>query len=210
MSKKEKSKDKNSKNVEDRYTYKTDHEHVLALPDTYVGSIVSDNMDMWVLDENANKFVKKNVQLPPGLYKIFDEVLVNTRDHTIRDKKCKNIKVDIDKMSGKIVVWNDGGGIPVEMHKEFGAYVPEMIFGNLRTSENYDQTGKIIGGKNGFGAKLANIFSTEFIVETVDSDRKNIINKFSKITCLIRENQKLKLQKKSHIQELVLSLISKI
>ena len=64
---------------------------------------------------------------------------------------------------------NNGKGIPIEMHKEHGMYVPEMIFGHLLTSSNYnDQDKKVTGGRNGFGAKLTNIFSTEFIVETGD------------------------------------------
>jgi len=48
-----------------------------------------------------------------------------------------------------------------------------MIFGQLLTSSNYDdQEKKTTGGRNGYGAKLANIFSTKFIVETADSKNK--------------------------------------
>jgi DNA topoisomerase-2 len=158
--------------IEQIYKHKTPHEHILSEPDTYVSSIAPDDINMWVFDDATERFEYRNINIPPGLYKIFDEILVNTRDHTVRDKTCKNIKISLDKDSGRITVWNDGKGIPVEMHKEFHAYVPEMIFGNLRTSSNYDTKGKIVGGKNGFGAKLTNIFSTEFILETVDSDRQ--------------------------------------
>merc|ERR1711991_1065348 len=50
-------------------------------------------------------------------------------------------------------------------------YVPELIFGNLLTGSNFDDNQeKTTGGRNGFGAKLANIFSTEFTVETADSN----------------------------------------
>jgi DNA topoisomerase-2 len=43
----------------------------------------------------------------------------------------------------------------------------------LLTSSNYDDNKKkVTGGRNGFGAKLANIFSSEFIVETADSNNK--------------------------------------
>ena len=69
-------------------------------------------------------------------------------------------------------MYNNGKGIPIEMHKEHGMYVPEMIFGHLLTSSNYDDNEKkVTGGRNGFGAKLTNIFSTEFIVETGDSKK---------------------------------------
>src|SRR5436853_2647029 len=80
------------------------------------------------------------------------------------------IKVNIDKEEGKISIYNNGKGIPVEIHKEENVWVPELIFGHLLTSSNYDDSDKkVTGGRNGYGAKLANIFSTEFIVETTDS-----------------------------------------
>ncbi|CRK09923.1 hypothetical protein BN1723_009093 [Verticillium longisporum] len=61
-------------------------------------------------------------------------------------------------------------GIPVEMHKQHGIYVPEMIFGHLLTGSNYDDDEKkTTGGRNGYGAKLCNVFSTEFTVECQDS-----------------------------------------
>lgn len=61
-------------------------------------------------------------------------------------------------------------GIPITMHKEEGVYVPELIFGHLLTSSNYnDSQKKVTGGRNGYGAKLCNIFSSEFSVETGDS-----------------------------------------
>jgi len=82
------------------------------------------------------------------------------------------IKIEIDKENGMISVFNNGKGIPVEIHKKEGCYVPELIFGHLLTSSNYDDTQKkVTGGRNGYGAKLCNIFSKEFIVET--ADKKN-------------------------------------
>ena len=67
----------------------------------------------------------------------------------------------------KIRIWNNGQGIPVEVHREHKLLVPTMIFGHLLTSSNYDDTEKkTVGGRNGYGAKLCNIFSTRFEVET--------------------------------------------
>ena len=64
----------------------------------------------------------------------------------------------------------NGKGIPVETHNEENVWVPELIFGHLLTSSNYDDSEKkVTGGRNGYGAKLANIFSSEFTVETTDS-----------------------------------------
>ncbi len=139
--------------VEDIYKKKNHREHILDLPDTYIGSAEPDTREMYVYDDESSKIIKKDITYVPGLYKIYDEILVNARDHSIRDKNCKNIKVSINKDEGTISVWNDGAGIPVELHKEHNVYVPELIFGHLLTSSNYEQKGKIVGGKNGYGSK---------------------------------------------------------
>ena len=79
------------------------------------------------------------------------------------------IKVTLDKENNTISIQNNGKGIPVEIHKKEKVYVPELIFGHLLTSSNYDDDErKVTGGRNGYGAKLCNIFSTQFIVETAD------------------------------------------
>lgn len=70
-------------------------------------------------------------------------------------------------------MYNNGKGIPVAHHKVENMYVPEMIFGTLLTSSNYnDDERKVTGGRNGYGAKLCNIFSTRFTVETSDRQHK--------------------------------------
>ena len=81
-----------------------------------------------------------------------------------------NLKVTIDIENKSISVYNDGKGIPIEMHATEKIWIPELIFGQLLTSSNYDDDeAKVTGGRNGYGAKLANIYSTEFIVETASS-----------------------------------------
>lgn len=85
----------------------------------------------------------------------------------------KRLEVVIDSKQNMISVLNDGKGIPVQIHKEYNIYVPELIFGHLLTSSNYnDAEKKVTGGRNGYGAKLTNIFSSKFIVETADSKSK--------------------------------------
>ena len=126
---------------------------------------------MWVHDGAA--LVHRSITYSPGLYKIFDEILVNAADNKVRDDSMDTLKVDLDPATGTVNVYNNGDGIPVEMHKEEGVYVPELIFGHLLTSSNYDDAEKkVTGGRNGYGAKLANIFSKEFVVETCDGARK--------------------------------------
>jgi DNA topoisomerase-2 len=82
-----------------------------------------------------------------------------------------SLKVDIDVEAGTISVYNNGRGIPIEMHSKEGIYIPELIFGHLLSSSNYDDDEKkLTGGRNGYGAKLANIYSHEFILETADKN----------------------------------------
>ena len=166
-----KSKSFKSKTVEEKYEKKTPREHILDLPDTYIGSVELSKETRYV--KSGNSMILKEVEFVPGLYKIFDEIVVNARDHKIRDSSLKNIKINVNKETGGISVWNDGVGIEIAIHKEYNVYVPELIFGHLLTSSNYDKDEKkITGGKNGYGAKLANIYSKKFIVETIDTSNK--------------------------------------
>jgi hypothetical protein len=167
--------------VEDVYKKLSQLEHILLRPDTYIGSTEKQTATLWVFDGDSlstpapgagPRLSFRQVTYAPGLYKIFDEILVNAADHKVRDASMDTLKVDIDPSAGLISVWNNGGGIPVEIHKGEGVYVPELIFGHLLTSSNYDDDEKkVTGGRNGYGAKLANIFSTRFVVETADGSR---------------------------------------
>ncbi|CAI7859235.1 unnamed protein product [Closterium sp. NIES-53] len=157
--------------IEQTYQKKTPLEHVLLRPDTYVGSVQSHTQTLWVYENG--RMVHREATIVPGLYKIFDEILVNAADNKQRDPSMDLLKVNIDPEKNMIKVWNNGKGVPIEIHADENCYVPEMIFGHLLTSSNYDDTEKkTTGGRNGYGAKLANIFSTEFVIETADGDRK--------------------------------------
>ncbi|XP_018321367.1 DNA topoisomerase 2 [Agrilus planipennis] len=159
--------------IEKIYQKKSQLEHILLRPDTYIGSVERVSEVMWVYDDEKQIMIKKTLSYVPGLYKIFDEILVNAADNKQRDKKMDCIKVEIDSENNVISVWNNGQGIPVVMHKEENMYVPTMIFGHLLTSSNYnDEEEKVTGGRNGYGAKLCNIFSTKFTVETACKDYK--------------------------------------
>jgi len=181
-----------------KYQKLTDKEHILKKPDTYIGSI--ENTDHTDYIFNDDKIVSKEFQYIPGLYKLFDEGIVNCRDHVIRQAQAvkdnienalpvSNIEITIDA-DGTIHMYNDGNGIDVAQHPEYKIWIPEMIFGHLRTSTNYDENKKekIVGGKNGFGFKLVLIWSTYGKVETVDHVRglkyvqefKNNLNEIGK------------------------------
>ena len=175
------------KKVEDKYKKYELLEHILALPDTYIGSIEPQKITSYIYDDSSKKMVSDELSYIPGLLKIFDEVIVNAIDHSMRlkaeedkgkedIKHVKNIKVTIDKVSGRITIMNDGNGVDIKKHSSYGdLWIPELIFGELLTSTNYDKgEEKIWGGKNGYGSKLTNIFSKEFVIETVDHYTKKI------------------------------------
>ncbi|KAI0978809.1 hypothetical protein GJ496_000179 [Pomphorhynchus laevis] len=168
-----------NQSIERIYQKKTQLEHILIRPDTYIGSVEKSTQEMWVAseiqegDEIITKMVKKQITFVPGLYKIFDEILVNAADNKQRDKSMSNLKVDINVEKCRIRIYNDGKGIPVTMHKKEQVFVPTLIFGHLLTSSNFDDNQKkVTGGRNGYGAKLCNVFSTEFMVETSCKDFK--------------------------------------
>ncbi|KAK5699278.1 DNA topoisomerase 2 [Elasticomyces elasticus] len=153
----------------DQYQKLTQLEHILKRPDTYIGSVERTTEQMWVYNSETEHMENRKVSYVPGLYKIFDEILVNAADNKQRDKNMTELRVWVDREGGVIAVKNNGRGIPVEMHGKEGIWIPEMIFGHLLTSSNYDdEEAKVTGGRNGYGAKLTNIYSTRFDLETVD------------------------------------------
>jgi DNA topoisomerase-2 len=159
------------KTIEELYQKKTDREHVLLRPDMYIGDIIKQTESLWIF-ENDN-MIKKSMVYVSGLYKIYDEIIVNAWDRTIVDETCDTIKVNINQEQGLIEVWNNGQGIPIVIHKEYNMYIPELIFGEFKTSTNYDDSqARITGGKNGLGAKCCGVFSSEFTIDTVDSENK--------------------------------------
>jgi len=160
--------------IANKYQKKSQLEHILDIPDTYIGSIEKQDELIYIFNDTTNKINKKKITYISGLQRIFEEIILNAFDQTVRlGTNTTQIKVKIDKEKNEITVWNDGKGIPVIYKESEKVYIPEMIFGMLLTSGNYDKNEKrITGGKNGYGAKLTNIFSNEFKLETVDEERK--------------------------------------
>jgi DNA topoisomerase-2 len=157
-----------------KYKKHTHHQHILELPDTYIGSTATTPETRWVYDATSGKMIWRALSFTPGLYKIFDEIVVNARDEYIRSTTTAGMTpvkhIDVAVASNGegatiISVENDGDGIPIEKHED-GVMMPEMIFGQLLTSSNYDKSeAKIVGGRNGYGQKCTNIFSTLFTID---------------------------------------------
>lgn len=183
-----------------RYQRKSEINHVLDAPDTYVGSTETDEVSKWIIKGDGMEYNK--VQFNPALYKLFDEVIVNARDHYVRTQtltnRVKNIKVEIK--DNVLSVFNDGEGIDIARHPELDIWIPQLIFSSLRTSTNYDKEEKrIVGGKNGFGVKLVCIYSKWMEIELVDQKRKLIYKqRFENNMTLIHKPVIKKSSKKSY------------
>ena len=162
----------NESHIEDEYDEKDLRTHVYDTPDTYAGSD-QETPDVLPLMEDK-EIIFKDTEIIPAIYKMFDEMIVNARDQRERLKDIKDshpvteIKVTINEETGEISIYNNGDSIKVQKHSS-GLYNAELIFGRLLTSGNYKKGQKrTVGGKNGYGAKIVNIFSTSFDVETGD------------------------------------------
>lgn len=161
--------------------HKSDKQHILDAPDTYIGSIECVDTNVWIMNSEGTKIVEQNINYIPGLFKLFDEGIVNCRDHVVRmaqkiNEKTENalpvthIDITIDQ-DGTIHMLNDGNGMDI-IQDANGIWQPELAFAHLRTSGNYKKNEeRITGGKNGYGFKLVLLWSTYGRIETVDHIR---------------------------------------
>lgn len=162
-----------SASISDNYQVLSDIEHILLKPGMYVGSSQLITEDMYIIEDG--NITKKSIKYIPALQRLYEEILLNAFDQTVRDgTDCSEIHVNIDKETNTIIVHNNGQGLPIVLKEELDCYIPEMVFGMLRSGSNYSDEDRITGGTNGLGAKLANIFSTTFTLETADSERKKL------------------------------------
>ena len=164
------------KTIEEKYTSMTEREHIIRRSGMYVGNTSESTKQEFIYDNDEDNITIQNVTFSDAMLKLFDEVLSNSCDEYRRIDNMGLTKIDVivNKSNNEITI-KDNGGIPIKKHKDAGMYVPEFIFGQLRTSSNYDDSENRIGvGTNGLGAVLANIFSKKFNV--ISSDSKNKID----------------------------------
>lgn len=159
-----------------KYVKKDPISHILDRPDTWVGSIRSRSVEDYVVVDDKFHIAKKKIDISPAIIRMFIEPLSNVIDNVARSNQGKNktkkIAVSIDQESGEVSFWNDGEVIPVEMHEEEKVHNHTMIFGQLLTGSNYDDTEdrEDISGRNGIGIKAVNVYSKEFKVEGLDPE----------------------------------------
>jgi DNA topoisomerase-2 len=163
-----------AKEVSSKYKVLTDVEHVLHRPSTYIGSTKQQTSDEFVYENN--KIQRKSVTYNPAFLKIFDEILTNAVDESKRNKNLNTIVVSV---TDDTITVKDNGGIPVIQHTQHKKWIPELIFSQLRSGSNFDDSeDRVVAGTNGLGSTLTNIFSKTFIVKTADG-QKQFLQTFS-------------------------------
>ncbi|SOB74045.1 topoisomerase IIA [Cedratvirus lausannensis] len=152
------------------YKKLTHEEHIRKISDMYVGS--DQRVERVVRVFDGENFGNVTTVFPEAGEFLFLEVLSNASDNVLRsrlqDVKHGDVKVWMDGTT--VIVQNGGIPIPVEMHPDYEVWTPELIFGNLLTSSNYEGERKV-GGVYGLGSKLVNLYSTYFAVEIGDATR---------------------------------------
>lgn len=158
------------KTIEERYTALSEKEHIRKRSGMYIGSVKNEDAQLFLYNKETAKMQLKDISYSPGLLKIIDEIISNSCDEYRRKNNLGLNKLEVTLYKNGKVEVKDNGGIPVVIHKTAGVYVPEFIFGNLRTSSNYDDTEERNGlGTNGIGSVISNIFSKNFSIYTADT-----------------------------------------
>ena len=166
-----------TKKVEEKYKELSERDHVLMRSGMWVGSIKEEERQSFVYDDNQGKMTMEDITYSPGMLKLFDEILSNSCDEYRRKDNMGltqiDVEVDLCENYKNYITVRDNGGIPIVMHKDAKMYVPEFIFGRLRTSSNYDDTeDRNVIGTNGVGSSLTNVFSKVFNIESADGKNK--------------------------------------
>ena len=162
-----------AKKIEEKYKELSEREHILLRPGMWVGSIKEEEKTMFLYDSHSETMEIREVKYTPAMLKVVDEVISNSCDEFRRKDNLGLTDIWVTLSEDGWITIKDNGGIPVVKHKEAGIYVPEFIFGRLRTSSNYDDTeDRNVIGTNGVGSALCNVFSKQFIIETCDKKHK--------------------------------------
>ena len=169
-----------TKKVEEKYKELSERDHCLLRPGMWIGSIKDEERQSFVYDDKQGKMTMEDITYAPAMLKLFDEVISNSCDEFRRKDNMGltqiEVTIDLSEKAENYITIRDNGGIPIVMHKDAKMYVPEFIFGRLRTSSNYDDTeDRNVIGTNGVGAGLVNVFSKVFNIESADGKNRLIV-----------------------------------
>ena len=159
----------------DYQRYGSTREHIYNITDTYIGSDEQMPRSERVLNLETMVFQEEEITVPEGVERIFVEISSNAGDNVARSLRHKIDPGEVTiKMDGEIISVRNGGiPIPVEIHPVEKMWAPQLIFGVLHSSSNYNKEKvRTECGRNGYGAKLTNIFSKYFMVTVGDPNNK--------------------------------------
>lgn len=120
------------------------------------------------------------VKIRPGMYTntenpnhIIEEVLDNSLDEALAGHATK-ITVTYQK-DGRVVVEDDGRGIPTDIHEATGIPAVELVFTRLHAGGKFDSEAYgMSGGLHGVGVSVTNALSDELIVEVKNKGHKEV------------------------------------
>lgn len=180
------------KSIEDIYKSMDPIEHIILRPGMYIGSVKNEPKQMFIYSNDESKMILKDVDYTPALVKLLDEIISNSCDEYRRTTNMGLTEINVHLDKSGIVNIKDNGGIPIVKHKEAKVYIPEFIFGQLRTSSNYDDTeNRDVIGTNGLGSKICNIFSEYFSIYTADG-KKSFFRSWKNNMRTINDDLKIK------------------
>jgi len=167
-----------NESIKTEYQNLSQREHILKRMNLYLGSKNSTENTIWILNKENNQLEKETLSYSIAFVNALFESLQNAVDHALRCKdikgvnKCDTIKLEFNKETGEISVFNNGQGIKVEKFNNTDQYIIEVIFSEYLSGSNFNNDSDIKIGANGLGIKLLNTISKYFIVETSDTNSK--------------------------------------
>lgn len=161
------------KSIEQKYQAMSERDHILNRPGMWVGSIKYEDSQMFVYDIDEAKMKIADLSYIPAMLKLVDEVISNSCDEFRRKGNMGLTQINVTINSNGYITIRDNGGIPIVMHKEAGVYVPEFLFGQLRSSSNYDDSEeRDVVGTNGVGSALTNVWSKQYEITSADGKKQ--------------------------------------
>ena len=144
--------------------------HVYDLPDTYIGGVEFTQRPEYIFNFETQTIIHHVISLPPGVERLFLEILSNACDNVYRSRNAglDPKRIDVVMTNSTITVTNYGNPIPVLMHPEYKEYGPSTCFGQLLSGTNFTDNRGYSGGRNGYGASLTNVFSHVFEATVYD------------------------------------------
>lgn len=156
----------------------SDIEHLLALPEMYIGSMSPIEQEEFIYSDD--KIKKETVKYVPALLKIINEAIDNSLDEAIKTNFKFGNRIKVSMTDSTVTVEDNGRGIPVVKSEDTDEYMPVMAFCNVKAGSNFNKTedNSFSIGTHGIGIKATNVFSKKFEAETADGkNRLTLISK---------------------------------